>query len=59
MDLMLERAFLPHHQSTQDWLSGVARWLLYVRSHWLRMPLHLLLPHLLHKALIPPKESPA
>lgn len=24
---------------------------LYVRSHWLRMPLHLLLPHLMRKAL--------
>lgn len=24
---------------------------LYLRSHWLRMPLHQLLPHLLHKAL--------
>lgn len=26
-------------------------WLLYVRSHWLRMPAHLLIRHLLHKSL--------
>ena len=26
-------------------------WLLYVRSHWLRMPPHLLLPHLVRKAV--------
>jgi len=26
-------------------------WLLYVRSHWLRMPPHLLLPHLFRKAV--------
>ena len=26
-------------------------WLLYVRSHWLRMPAHLLLPHLVRKSL--------
>jgi hypothetical protein len=26
-------------------------WLLYVRSHWLRMPAHLLVPHLLRKSL--------
>ncbi|MEO5764440.1 MAG: nucleotidyltransferase family protein [Casimicrobiaceae bacterium] len=26
-------------------------WLMYVRSHWLRMPPHLLLPHLLRKSV--------
>lgn len=26
-------------------------WLMYVRSHWLRMPPHLLVPHLVRKAL--------
>jgi len=26
-------------------------WLLYVRSHWLRMPAHLLVPHLVRKSL--------
>lgn len=26
-------------------------WLLYVRSHWLRMPAHLLIPHLVRKSL--------
>jgi hypothetical protein len=26
-------------------------WLLYVRSHWLRMPPHLLLPHLIRKSV--------
>lgn len=31
-------------------LSSSAEFLLYVRSHWLRMPLPLLIPHLLHKA---------
>jgi hypothetical protein len=25
-----------------------------VRAHWLRMPAHLLIPHLLHKAFISP-----
>lgn len=28
-------------------------WLLYVRSHWLRMPAHLLVPHLVRKSLRP------
>jgi len=31
-------------------------WLLYVRSHWLRMPPHLLVPHLVRKAL---RRAPA
>jgi hypothetical protein len=26
-------------------------WLLYVRSHWLRMPAHLLIPHLVRKSM--------
>lgn len=33
-----------------QWLDGVSRQLLYVRSHWLRMPWHELLPHLLRKS---------
>lgn len=59
MDTLLERALMPEHQSTRDELSGLARLIVYVRAHWLRMPLHLLLPHLLHKAFIKPKEEPA
>ncbi len=38
------------HHSLHTRLTGTAQGLLYVRSHWLRMPLHLLLPHLAHKA---------
>ena len=30
---------------------ALRNWLLYVRSHWLRMPPHLLLPHLLRKSM--------
>jgi len=29
---------------------GMARWLLYVRSHWIRMPWYRILPHLTRKA---------
>ena len=31
------------------WTSMLARWVIYVRAHALRMPLHLLVPHLLVK----------
>lgn len=45
------RALVPPHPSCQQHLAGLARWLLFVRSHYLKMPLHLLLPHLLKKAM--------
>jgi len=51
MDVLLSRALAPDHPSCRDALTGAARWLLYVRSHYLRMPARLLLPHLTRKAL--------
>ncbi len=51
MDGLFKRALTPHHDSCNDNWSGLARWLLYVRSHYLRMPLYLLIPHLVRKAL--------
>lgn len=50
MDALFRRALRPAHRSCGDGFTATARWLLYVRSHWLRMPLHLLLPHLVRKA---------
>ena len=50
MSLLLRRALRPQHPSCPQWGDGLVRWLLFVRSHWLRMPFHLLLPHLLRKA---------
>jgi hypothetical protein len=47
---LLEQAVRPNHPSCDSPTARLARWLLYVRSHWLRMPLHLLLPHLIRKA---------
>lgn len=50
MDFLFLRALMPEHSSCGDRWTGVARWLLYVRSHWLKMPWYLLLPHLSRKA---------
>lgn len=52
MDALFGRALAPNHPSCDDALSTLARKLLYVRGHWLRMPLHLLIPHLAHKAFV-------
>ena len=51
---LMERLFVAGlgaaHQSCRTAGTGAAEFALYVRSHWLRMPPHLLLPHLLYKA---------
>lgn len=50
MAWLLTRALRPHHPSAARGGEELARALLYLRSHWLRMPLHLLVPHLVRKA---------
>ena len=63
LDSLYGRALRPHHAILDDGFSGLARWVLYMRSHLLRMPLYLLLPHLARKSLrrmmdaFKPKES--
>lgn len=57
MDALFLRAFKPPHPSCEDWASPLARFGLYVRGHWLRMPLHQLLPHLLHQAFAPRSDA--
>lgn len=50
MDFLFLRAFTPNHSSCCLPFTGPALFGLYVRSHYLRMPLRLLLPHLARKA---------
>jgi hypothetical protein len=50
MDFLFSRALIPNHTSCDRYLSGFARWVLYVRSHHLKMPFYLLIPHLIRKA---------
>jgi hypothetical protein len=52
MDFLFLHALRPAHQSCRDAWSGLALWPLYVRAHHLRMPAHLLLPHLVRKAVM-------
>jgi len=52
MDFCAGRALAtPHPDDMPSRLSGMARWALYVRSHWLRMPPLLLMQHLTRKVL--------
>lgn len=50
LDFLFFRGLMPNHASCGDRWTGLARWLLFVRSHYLRMPLYLLIPHLSRKA---------
>jgi hypothetical protein len=50
MDFLFLRAFRPDHPQSKLRFTRLALAALYLRSHYLRMPLHLLLPHLTRKA---------
>lgn len=50
MDFLFMNALLPNHPSCNDINRQLACFLLHIRSHWLRMPVHLLVPHLARKA---------
>jgi hypothetical protein len=52
MDLLFLRAFRPNHPQCRLPFTGLALNMLYVRSHYLRMPMYLLLPHLARKAWV-------
>jgi len=56
MDLLFLRALEPYHHSCEIFGSSMARWLLFVRSHYLRMPLTLLIPHLWKKTMKPKQQ---
>lgn len=44
------RALQPGDPAGVDAVTGLAQWLVYVRAHALRMPLHRVVPHLVRKA---------
>jgi hypothetical protein len=50
MDFLFLRALRPDHPACTLRFTGLALNMLYLRSHYLRMPLYLLLPHLARKA---------
>ena len=50
MDFLFRRAFRPDQPECRLPFTDSALYLLYLRSHYLRMPLYLLIPHLARKA---------
>lgn len=59
MDQLFLRALLPPHESCDSTFSPSARFALYIRANWLRMPPLMLARHLLRKALLSPREQEA
>ena len=59
MDALFLRALQPDHPTASDGLTPMARWLLYVRAHWMRLPPGRLAYHLTVKALRKEREEPA
>ena len=57
MDFLFLRAFRPDQPECKLPFTSLALNLLYLRSHYLRMPLYLLLPHLARKAWMSRFES--
>ncbi len=57
MDRVVPAALIPLHPDFTSRRIAFAQWLLYVRSHYLRMPLHLLIPHLWRKGIMRQKRS--
>lgn len=49
MDRLLPLAILPGHPDHPTRRAALARWLLYARAHWVRMPPWLLVRHLVYK----------
>ena len=49
---LFDQALRPPHASAFDRSTRLAHWLTFVRSHWLRLPLPLLVYHLSHKLLV-------
>ncbi len=50
MDAMLRVALRPDHPDADGPATRLVRGCLYVRAHWMRMPLHRSIPHLARKA---------
>ncbi|MBK1617406.1 hypothetical protein CKO42_02830 [Lamprobacter modestohalophilus] len=49
MGWLVPRAILPTHPDQSDPIAALARWAMYLRAHWLRMPPGLLFQHLARK----------
>ncbi|NHN36688.1 nucleotidyltransferase family protein [Pseudomaricurvus alcaniphilus] len=57
MDFLYLRALMPDHPQADSLFTSLSRFLLYVRGHYLRMPIRVLVPHLLKKSWLKHKRK--
>lgn len=55
-DFCFINIFKPNHSSCKNWKMSLAKYILYWRGHLLRMPVKLLIPHLLKKSFMQTKD---
>ena len=55
--ILFKKVLTPNIEKHKSKSYQYASFLLFMRSHWLKMPLHLLIPHLFHKSFITPFEQ--
>ena len=48
MKYLIQRLLAPGNVESME--APIVKWLLFVRSHWIRMPVHILIPHLIRKS---------
>jgi hypothetical protein len=60
LDWLYDKGLQPIHPDCADQLTPLARWLIFLRAHWLRMPPHLLARHLSRKVwkTLTPHKAP-
>jgi len=54
MDKLFSRVLFSPQSIDKSAFNKLAHLVMYLRGHYMRMPLHLLIPHLLHKAIVSP-----
>ncbi|NMG28756.1 nucleotidyltransferase domain-containing protein [Aromatoleum evansii] len=60
LTMLYTTALRPENEAAESAAATLARFAIYVRAHWLRMPPHLLLRHLAHKSIVRlRKDEPA
>lgn len=51
------RVLVPNHESCTLSFHHLCTKLLFLRSHWIKMPIHILIPHLFYKSFITPYKE--
>lgn len=57
LDWLYQKALVPHHPSCLTFSADIAKFYLFVRGHYMRMPFHTLFLHIFHKLFVAKKTD--